>query len=176
MGGLAELIRVILERAMFAAFFVGLFCGIIMIGAQWGLEVPPVLMTWLFVAFSACCSLVVCQGTVIAYRRVVGARQAEARRLALQERREEEAGKNLSSLYREEAELLLQLLEESAPRRFEVGMYSPAEGMVHKGVLVAVRRGPRGSTICEVEQTIYDNREQIRADFRAALGARSVDR
>lgn len=169
MGGLADLIRVVLERSMFAAFFVGVFCGIIMIGAHFGLSVPPVVMTWLFVALAACVSLVLCQGSIMAYSRVSGVRKSEVQAKARKERREDEAARNLSSLYREEIEMLVPLLEDGAPRRFEVGMYSGAESLVHKGVFVPVRRGSHGSTICEVEETIYENRVEIREEYKAAL-------
>jgi len=172
MGGIAELLKIVLERSMFASFFVGIFCGIVMVGAQFGLEVPPVVMTWLFVAFAACASLLLCQGSVVAHRRFVRAKRAEADRLASEERRIEEARRNMSSLYREEVEVLLTLLEDGSPRRFEVGMYSAAEGMVRKGILVPVRRGPMGTTICEVDQTIFEHREQIVLEFRAALERR----
>lgn len=137
-----------------------------------GLEIPPEITRWLVVALVGCLSLVVVQGSVVSFallRKNWGRKEREA---AVAAARDDEVGRNLSSLNMQEMEALAAVLPEDAPIRFEVPVRSVAYRLVQKKLFRAVTVVD-GAYLCELNEIVAKNRVEL---LKAYQDTRATER
>ncbi|MEQ1938618.1 hypothetical protein ABMA46_10210 [Mesorhizobium sp. CN5-321] len=151
------LIRAISERALFYAVLGAVFFGLAIGARRMGIDLATPVLPWLNLAFLACVSLIIVEGG----RQIIAAVKSKRSERQYKEMEEQDALRNIASLYPEEAAVLKSLLSKQAPRRFQVHTLSTGNALLQKGVLVAVRSVGVSGDICEVHPAIYARRDQI---------------
>ncbi|WP_428029814.1 hypothetical protein [Ancylobacter sp.] len=155
---LSKIVEVIVSGRMYYSAILAVVSGLILIASNYGIKVPAEIEKWTGV-------ILILSSVIFVFdlfiKIVNWSKMAIAER-NYNRRQDEECIRNIQSLNYDELRLLSALLLDIAPKRFEVGMYSPLSNLLDKGMLRVVRHVDNSTTICELHPAISARAEVVK--------------